>query len=78
MSQANHGSFNEVLTRTDGIYFTVTVFATVGFGDIAATTQTARLVVTSQMLVDLLILGVGLRVFMGAVRRGRQRQAAPK
>jgi len=34
-SQAN---FSEPLTRTDALYFTVTVFATVGFGDITATT----------------------------------------
>ena len=30
-SQPN--SFSETLSRTDALYFTVTVFATVGFGD---------------------------------------------
>ncbi len=29
-------AFNETLTRIDSLYFTLTVFATVGFGDIAA------------------------------------------
>ena len=29
-------SFSQPLSRTDAIYFTVTVFATVGFGDITA------------------------------------------
>lgn len=76
MSLSNDANFNETLTRTDGIYFTVTVFATVGFGDITAVTQSARLVVTSQMLIDLLIFGLGLRVFVDAVRRGRERQAS--
>ena len=68
------GSFSQPLTHTDALYFTVTVFATVGFGDITATTAAARLVVTGQMIIDLVILGVGARVILGAVSRGRQRQ----
>jgi uncharacterized membrane protein YkvA (DUF1232 family) len=56
------------LTRTDALYFTVTVFATVGFGDITATSQLARVLVTVQMLVDLIVLGVVIRVFFGAVQ----------
>jgi voltage-gated potassium channel len=67
-------SFNQPMTRTDALYFTVTVFATVGFGDITAQTETARLLVTGQMIVDLIILGIGARVILGAVQRGRQRQ----
>ena len=40
MAQADLSNFNvHSLTRTDALYFTVTVFATVGFGDITATTQ---------------------------------------
>jgi hypothetical protein len=30
-------------------------------------------VVTAQMILDLLALGLGIRVFVGAVQRGRQR-----
>ena len=67
-------SFNQPMTRTDALYFTVTVFATVGFGDITAKTETALLLVTGQMIVDLIILGIGARVILGAVQRGRQRQ----
>ena len=45
MEQANADNFNvDSLTRTDSLYFTVTVFATVGFGDIAAISQVARVV----------------------------------
>jgi ion channel len=68
------GSFNQPMTRTNALYFTVTVFATVGFGDITAQTETARLLVTGQMIIDLIILGIGARVILGAVQRGRQRQ----
>ena len=48
-----------------------------GFGDITATSQTARLIVTAQMILDLLALGLGIRVFIGAVQLARQAQAAP-
>jgi hypothetical protein len=68
-------SFSQPMTRTNALYFTVTVFATVGFGDITATTQAARLVVTAQMIIDLIIIGLGARVILGAVTRGRQRRA---
>jgi len=59
------------MTRIDALYLTVTTFATVGFGDITPTSQIARLVVTVQMILNLLVLGVGVRVFIGAVRRSR-------
>jgi voltage-gated potassium channel len=67
-------SFSQPLSRTDAIYFTVTVFATVGFGDITAKTEVARLVVTGQMIADLIAIGLGVRVLLSAVQRGRQRQ----
>jgi voltage-gated potassium channel len=63
------------LTRTDSLYFTVTVFATVGFGDISATSQTARVFVMAQMILDLVVLGLLVKVFLGAVDIGRQRNA---
>jgi hypothetical protein len=67
-------SFSQPLNHTDALYFTVTVFATVGFGDITATAAVARLVVTGQMIIDLIILGLGARVILGAVSRGWQRR----
>ena len=57
MSTESAGSFSQRLTHTDALYFTVTVFATVGFGDITAKTEAARLVVTGQMIIDLIISG---------------------
>jgi len=52
------------------------VFSTVGFGDITAKTETARLVVTVQMIADLIVLGLGIKVIVGAVTRGRQQRPA--
>jgi voltage-gated potassium channel len=74
LAQSGPDNFNvHTLTRTDSLYFTVTVFSTVGFGDITATSQAARLLVTAQMILNLLILGLGIRVFIGAVQIARQR-----
>jgi voltage-gated potassium channel len=71
---ARHSSdaFTEPLTRTNALYFTVTVFSTVGFGDITPKSQVARLVVTGQMITDLIILGLGIKIIVGAVQRRRQ------
>ena len=74
MARTLEATFTEPLTRTDALYFSVTVFTTVGFGDIAAKSETARLVVTVQMLLDLVLLGVVIRLFLDAVKRGRARQ----
>ena len=68
------GAFSERLTRTDALYFVVTVFATVGFGDITAVSETARVLVTLQMVGDLVVLGLVVRAVLGAVRR----TAAPR
>ena len=66
-------AFSEPLNRTDALYFVVTVFATVGFGDIAPVSEVARVVTTVQMVCDLLLIGLVLKVFLAAVDRGRRR-----
>ena len=53
------------------MYFTITIFATVGCGDITPDTGFARLVTTSQTLLDLAVLGLGIQVVLEAVQRGR-------
>jgi len=77
MERLTAASFGVPLTRTDALYFTVTVFSTVGFGDIAAKTQAARLVVTGQIMADLVFVGVGIRLIVGAVGRGQARRDSP-
>ena len=72
------GSFGGPLSHTVGLYFTVTVFSTDRFGDITAKTEAAPLVVTGQMLADLIVLGVALKIIVGAVRRGQQRRSMPR
>jgi hypothetical protein len=70
-------NFGGHLSHTDGLYFAVTVFSTVGFGDITAKTETALLVVTGQMIADLIILGLAVKIILGAVKRS-QRQSNPE
>ncbi|GAA2796010.1 potassium channel family protein [Kitasatospora sp. CM 4170] len=77
MAAQSPGSFGGSLSHTDGLYFTVTVFSTVGFGDITAHSQAARLVVTGQMVADLVVFGLALKVIVGAVRRSRKRRSTP-
>jgi hypothetical protein len=77
MAQADQASFTEGLNRVDGVYFAVTVLATVGFGDIAPTSETARVIVTLQMIVDLVLVGLIAKVLVGAVRRRREALGHP-
>lgn len=70
-SSVARDSFTAPLTRVDALYFTVTILGTVGFGDIAAVSQGARIIVTVQILADLALIGAGVRVLVAAVRHGR-------
>lgn len=74
LGQHDEAAFSEPLSQLDALYFTLTIFATVGFGDITAVSATARATVTAQIALDLVLLGLGLRVILGAVEVGRSRR----
>jgi NAD/NADP transhydrogenase beta subunit len=78
MSHSDPDSFTEVLGRTDALYFTMTVFATVGFGDITPVTETARIITMTQMLVGILAVGLAAKMLVGAVQDAVARSAASK
>jgi voltage-gated potassium channel len=71
-------NFAEPLSRTDALYFTVTVLSTVGFGDITPRSELARLVVTVQMIANLILIGVGARALLGAAQLGLQRRSSDR
>ena len=65
------------MSHMTALYFTVTVFSTVGFGDITPHTDLARLVTTLQMLADLAVIAVVVRLILGvASRSADERRAA--
>jgi voltage-gated potassium channel len=72
-SQLSEQSFTEDLSKIDALYFAMAVFSTVGFGDIAPRSDLARVAVTIQIIIDLLLLGVGIRLLVGAVNEGKRR-----
>ena len=71
------GNFSQPMTRTDALYFTVTIFATVGFGDITAVSEPARAIVTGQMVAGIVIVGLGARIIVDAVKYGREQVPSP-
>jgi voltage-gated potassium channel len=67
-------AFTEPLSRTDALYFTVTVFATVGFGDITPRAEIARIAAMTQMIVGLIAVGVVAKALFGAARLSAERR----
>ena len=67
-------SFSEMLSRTDALYFTITVFATVGFGDITPRSDLARILTMLQMIMDLVAVGLIAKILFGAVDIAKQRR----
>jgi voltage-gated potassium channel len=69
MSHESAATFTgQPLDHVRAFYFTVTIFSTVGFGDITPRTDPARLVVAAQMLLDLAIIGAVVRLLFNAAR----------
>ena len=68
------GAFSQALNHTGSLYFTITVLSTTGFGDITPVSDTARLIVSAQMVIDLILIGLVIKTIMAAVRLGMQRR----
>jgi len=68
MSHQTATTFTMSLDHIRALYLTITVFSTVGFGDITPRTDVARLVVSAQMLLDLVVIGAVVRIVFSAAR----------
>lgn len=77
LSTADPAAFSEPLNRINALYFTVTVFTTVGFGDIHAATGAAQASVTAQMVLDVVLIGIVVRVLVAAARKTLAVASAP-
>lgn len=78
VSTISADNFSQSLNHTSALYFAVTVFSTVGFGDITAKTQTAQVLVTFQMVADLVIIGLAIKVLAGVAQRRRRQVLAQR
>ena len=58
-------------TKIDSFYFTVTMVATVGFGDIVPTGQAARIIVAVQILLNISLIAGSFRLVSNAVHDRR-------
>ncbi len=76
ISRADSASFSEQLSRVDAMYYSVSTISTVGFGDIAAESDTARILATAQMLFDIALVAGLVRLVIVAMRTGLQRQVS--
>jgi hypothetical protein len=74
-SIGTHDNFSHALTKLDAIYFAVGTLSTAGTGNISATSQQARLIQTTEMLLSmvvvLFVLGVAVARFINAPRGSR-------
>ena len=76
LSQASTTHFSEPLDHTGALYLAITVFSTVGFGDITPEGDLARIVMSIQMLLDLVVIGVVVRLLTTAAKTGLDGSAA--
>jgi len=76
LSHAKPGSFSESLNHVRAVYFVITVLSTVGFGDITPKTDAAMILVSFQIMLDLILLvGIVRAVFFAAQVGVRRRQS---
>lgn len=67
-------AFSEEVDKVDGIYFSVTVLSTVGFGDLVPVTREAKMLVTLQMVLDVVLLGAAVKLLGLQAKSVRERR----
>jgi voltage-gated potassium channel len=74
MSVSDPRAFSEPLTKSGGLYFMITILSTVGFGDITPVTDAARLMVAAQMIADLVVIGILVKLITGVAKHARAKR----
>jgi hypothetical protein len=68
LSHSSPRDFSTPLDHVRALYFTISVFSTVGFGDIVPRTDRTRILVSIQMILDLALIGAVVRLIFNAAR----------
>lgn len=69
LSERDPDAFTQDVNKVAGIYFTMTVLTTVGFGDISAVSDTARIMVTLQMVLGMVLIGTAFKALGFSAKR---------
>lgn len=69
VSAGDPQAFTQEVDKVAGIYFTTTVLTTVGFGDISAVSDTARVLVTLQMVLGMVLIGTAFKALGFSAKR---------
>ncbi len=67
LQQLHPDQFVGLETRTDALYYTLVTLGTVGYGDVHAIGQVARIVTMVQIVFDLVVLGTLLTIITSSV-----------
>ncbi len=76
MSTSDPATFSEPLTKSRALHFTITVLSTVGSGDVTRVTDPARLMVSVQMIFDLVVIGVIVKLVVGVAKHARTQRTS--
>lgn len=68
VQEASPDQFVGLVTRTDALYFSLSSISTVGYGDVHAAGQTARALVSVQLVFNLIFLAALGSIFTGRLR----------
>lgn len=69
LEQRHPGQVEGLETKVDALYFTLSTMLTVGYGDVHATGQAARLLVIVQMVLDVVLVAAAAAMLSARVRR---------
>ncbi|MDO3649744.1 potassium channel family protein [Nocardia mangyaensis] len=69
LQQRDPDQFDGLVTRTDALYYTMSTLGTIGYGDVHAIGQAARVVTMVQIVFDLVVIGTLAAIVTTSVTR---------
>jgi hypothetical protein len=77
LEKTRPGEVSGLQTRTDSLYFTVVTMTTIGYGDIHAAGQVARVLVIVQAAFNVIFVGALVTIVSGQIRTKAAQRAQP-